>query len=105
MAMGGDGRRERYVREQRQWKDEHWDRLLQQKDNPTETLISSSSTVNIRVPKFCKQAEDDTDIASFLVNFQSHMESYIIPKKHWPAHLVLVLNRSAPRHTLHSKIQ
>ena len=88
-------RRERYDREQQQRNDERWDRLLQQRDNSTETLISSSSIANIQVPMFCKQAEDDTDIASFLVNFQSHMESYSVPKRHWPAHLVPVLNRSA----------
>ena len=88
-------RRERYDREQQQRNDERWDRLLQQRDNSTETLISTSSIANIQVPKFCKQAEDDTDIASLLVNFQSHMESYSVPKRHWPAHLVPVLNRSA----------
>ena len=74
-------RRERYDREQQQPNDERWDRLLQQRDNSTETLISTSSIANIQVPKFCKQAEDDTDIASFLVNFESHMESYSAPVK------------------------
>ena len=83
-------RRECFEREQGQQDDERWDRLLHQRDNPTEALISSSSIANIRVPKFCKQAEDDTDIASFLVNFRSHMESYSIPKRHWPAHLISV---------------
>ena len=82
--------REWYDREQQQWNDERWDRLLQQRNNPTETLISSSSIANIQVPKFCKQAKDDNDIDSFLVDFQSCMESYSISKRHWPAHLVCV---------------
>ena len=88
-------KRERYDREQRQWNDKCWDRLLQLRDNLTATLISSSSIANIRVPQFCKQAKDNTDITSFLVNFQSHMESNTVPKRHWAAHLVSVLNRSA----------
>ena len=67
---------------------------MQQRDNSTETLISISSIANIQVPKFCKQAEDHTIIASILVNFQSHMKSYSVPKRHWPAHFVPVLNRS-----------
>ena len=88
-------RRERYDREQQGRNNECWDRLLQHWDNPIETLISSSSMANIQVPKFCKQTEDDTDIASFWVIFQFHMESYSAPKRFWPAHLVPVLNRSA----------
>ena len=45
------------------------------------------------VPQFCKQAEEESDIATFLLSFQTHTENFLTSSGKWASPMAGHLGR------------